>query len=55
MNEKVPVSFPGWKAALAASNLSPVVKSSHTREIITSSKHCDAQSVPASTLLAKQG
>jgi hypothetical protein len=35
MNEKQPVSFPGWKAVLAQSDLSPVVQAVYTREILT--------------------
>jgi len=35
MNDKQPVFFPGWKSALSLSNLPPVVKSSHTRPILT--------------------
>ena len=40
MNDKNPVSFPGWKGALALSNLSPIIQSSHTWEIISFLHHC---------------
>jgi len=40
MNPQLPVSFPGWKSALALSNLTSVEKSSYAREIITFLHHC---------------
>ena len=40
MNPKEPVSFPDWKAALARSDLSPVVQAVYTREILTLLHHC---------------
>jgi len=54
MNPQQPVSFPGWKAALASSNLSPVVKTFHTKEIITFLHHCKKTHSPASVGLIKQ-
>lgn len=54
MNEKQPVSFPGWKSALALSNLSPVVKASHTREILSFLHHCKKSHAPATVVLIKQ-
>ena len=54
MNDKQPVSFPGWKAALAASNLPPVVKSSHIREILTFLRLCKTKHAPATAELVKQ-
>ena len=54
MNEKQPVSFPGWKSALALSNLPPVVKASHTREILTFLHHCKKTRSPATVILIKQ-
>lgn len=54
MNEKQPVSFPGWKAALALSHLSPVVKASHTREILTFLRLCKSRRAPATVELVRQ-
>src|SRR5665213_2972029 len=54
MNDKQPVSFPGWKGALALSNLSPLIQSSHTREIITFLHHCKKSHSPATVILIKQ-
>ena len=54
MNPQLPVSFPGWKAALAASNLSPVVISSHTRAILTLLHHCKKSHSPVTVVLIKQ-
>jgi integron integrase len=54
MNQKQPVSFPGWKDALALSNLSPLIQSSHTREIITFLHHCKKTHSPATVVLIKQ-
>lgn len=54
MNQKQPVSFPGWKGALALSNLSPLIQSSHTREIITFLHHCKKSHAPATVVLIKQ-
>jgi integron integrase len=54
MHENQPVSFPGWKSALALSNLSPVVKASHTREILTFLHHCKRTRSPVTVALIKQ-
>ena len=54
MNQKQPVSFPGWKAALALSNLTPAVKASHTREILTFLRLCKIKHAPATAELVKQ-
>ncbi len=54
MNEKQPVSFPGWKSALALSNLPPLVTASHTREILTFLHHCKKTRSPATVVLIKQ-
>ena len=54
MNQKQPVSFPGWKAALALSNLTPMVKASHTREILTFLRLCKTSHAPATAELVKQ-
>jgi integron integrase len=49
-----PVSFPNWKRDLAEASLSPVVKASHVREIITFLHHCKKTHSPASVELMKQ-
>lgn len=49
-----PVSFPRWKEALAQANLSPTVKASHTREIITFLHHCKKTRSPATVALIRQ-
>ena len=49
-----PVSFPGWKVVLAQSSLSPVVKASHTREILTFLHHCKQTHSPATVELIRQ-
>lgn len=54
MNDKQPVSFPGWKAALADSHLSPLVKASHTREILTFLRLCKSKHAPATVELVRQ-
>ena len=54
MNEKQPVSFPGWKSALAFSNLSPAVKASHTREVLAFLHHCKKMRSPVSVVLIRQ-
>jgi integron integrase len=54
MHDKQPVSFPGWKAALALSNLTPVVKASHTREILTFLRLCKSRRAPATVELVRQ-
>ena len=54
MNEKWPVSFPGWKSALALSNLTPVVKSSHLTEIISFLHHLKTMHSPATVVSIKQ-
>lgn len=54
MHPHQPVSFPGWKSALALSNLSPVVKSSHTRTILTFLHHCKKTHAPVTVALIKQ-
>lgn len=54
MNPQLPVSFPGWKEALARSNLSPVVQAAHTREILTFLHLCKTKHAPATVALAKQ-
>jgi hypothetical protein len=52
--ENQPVSFPNWKEALAQGNLSPPVKSSHLREILTFLHHCKKARSPATVVLIKQ-
>jgi integron integrase len=54
MNEKQPVTFPGWKSALALSNLPPLVKSSHTREILSFLHYCKKAHAPATVILIRQ-
>lgn len=54
MNDKQAVSFPGWKSALARSNLSPLIQSSHSREIITFLHHCKKSHSPATVILIQQ-
>ena len=54
MNTKQPVSFPGWKAALALSNLTQVVMASHTRQILTFLRHCKQTHSPATADWMKQ-
>lgn len=54
MSQHQPVSFPAWKGALAQSNLSPVVKAAHAREIITFLHHCKKTRSPATVALIKQ-
>ena len=54
MNEKEPVSFPDWKAALSTSNLSPALEGSHTREVLTFLPLCKNKPVPATAELVKQ-
>jgi integron integrase len=49
-----PVSFPGWKGVLAQTNLSPVVKASHAREVITFLHYCKKTHSPATAALMKQ-
>ena len=54
MSQHQPVSFPGWKGALAQAKLSPGMKVSHTREIITFLHHCKKTHSPATVPLIKQ-
>lgn len=54
MNEKEPVSFRDWKAALAQSGLSPAVQASHTREILTLLHHCKKTHSPVTVALIMQ-
>ena len=54
MNIKQPVSFPGWKGALALSNLAQVVLTSHTCQILTFLRHCKQTHSPATAELMKQ-
>jgi hypothetical protein len=49
-----PVSFPNWKQALALAKLSPTVKASHAREIITFLHHCKVTHSPVSVVLIRQ-
>ena len=49
-----PVSFPGWKEALAKSALDLQQKDAFFREILAFLKHCKTVRAPATTELAKQ-
>ncbi len=53
MNQQ-PVSFPGWKGVLAQANLSPALKVTYTREIITFLHHCKKCHSPATVPFIKQ-
>lgn len=54
MSSHQPVSFPGWKGVLAQANLSPTVKASYVREIITFLHHCKVTHSPATVALIRQ-
>jgi hypothetical protein len=54
MNEKEPVSFPDWKAALAQSGLSPEAQASHSHEILSLLHHCKKTRSPVTVVLIKQ-
>src|SRR3954470_7003673 len=54
MNEKQPISFPGWKSALAGSNLPAPVRSSHTTEILTFLHSCKKSRSPATVASIRQ-
>jgi integron integrase len=49
-----PITFPQWKEVLAQAKLSPEVKDSHRREIITFLHHCRSSHAPATIALIKQ-
>jgi len=49
-----PVSFPGWKGALAQTDLSPGTKAAYAREIINFLHHCKVSHAAATVDLAKQ-
>ena len=54
MNEKEPVSFPDWKAALARAALSDEIKAAYTREILTFLRLCKTTRSPATVELVRQ-
>jgi integron integrase len=49
-----PVSFPGWKDALARTNLSPELRAAYAREIITFLHHCKVRHAAATVDLIKE-
>jgi integron integrase len=49
-----PISFPGWKDALAALALPPASKEAFRREILSFLKHCKEAHSPATAAVAKQ-
>lgn len=51
--EKRPISFPDWKAALAGAKLSPVVKEAHRRAILTLLKFCKNAHTPVTVALIR--
>ena len=53
MNPQQPVSFPDWKAALAQSDLSPVVQAVYSREILTLLHHCKKCHSPVTVAFIK--
>lgn len=48
------ISFPQWKQVLAASSLSPAVKSAYVREILSFLKHCKSARAAATVEVVKQ-
>ena len=54
MSDYQPVSFPAWKSVLAGANLSPVMKASHAREVITFLHQCKKARSPVTVALIKQ-
>lgn len=53
MNQRS-ISFPQWKQVLAASSLSPALKSAFVREILSFLKHCKSARTAATVEVAKQ-
>jgi integron integrase len=49
-----PISFPGWKQALAQTDLPPDEQSAFEREIISFLKHCKTRHAPATVPLMRQ-
>ena len=49
-----PVTFPGWKDALARTELGANLQAAYAREVISFLKHCRTAHAPATTELAKQ-
>ena len=53
-DDRQPISFPNWKAALAHAALAPEVRERHRRAILTLLKVCKERRAPASVALIKQ-
>ena len=49
-----PITFPNWKAVLAAAVLNPQLKAAYAREILSFLRHCKLAHTPATTESARQ-